>query len=72
MVYVMREQDHELGPDSQVETVHAAPELRDYHCSKYELRGFPKIACAAAKPHALISSASTAGSLKLTILTDSK
>lgn len=28
----MREQDRELGPDSQVEAVHGAPELRNYHC----------------------------------------
>ena len=32
MVYVMREQVRETGPGSQVETIHGAPEFRDYHC----------------------------------------
>ena len=31
-VIALREKDHEKGPGSQVETIHDAPELRDYHC----------------------------------------
>jgi hypothetical protein len=32
MVYVMRKQDHEMGPSSQVDSIHGGPDLRDHHC----------------------------------------